>query len=240
MIIGGKPDLTGGVIIDSENKNIPYGPVLTGWHSIGNVTMSLDLLHPLSDALPVAMELDVSSKATGEVGFLNYGWWGMDVSPQTYTASFYALANAPRHPQNSFDVTLSLRSNLTGQTWCSTKLSNVSFPTLNYKQYHAKIKGCPQAPNSNNTFAITMEGEQVANSTFYFDLISLFPETFKGRKNGLRKDLAQAFFDMKPKFLRFPGGNNLEGVSVFKRWNWRKTIGDLKDRPGRPADWSYV
>ena len=83
------------------------------------------------------------------------------------------------------------------------------------------------------------DASEVAGETFYFDLISLFPETFKGRQNGLRKDIAEAFYDMKPQFLRFPGGNNLEGISVFKRWNWRKTIGPLKDRPGRPADWEY-
>jgi hypothetical protein len=41
---------------------------------------------------------------------------------------------------------------------------------------------------------------------FYFGLVSLFGETFKGRKNGLRKDIAEAFYDMQPKFLRFPGG----------------------------------
>lgn len=84
-----------------------------------------------------------------------------------------------------------------------------------------------------------MDAAEVGDSTYYFDLISVFPETFKGRKNGLRKDIAEAFYDMKPRFLRFPGGNNLEGVSVFKRWKWWNTIGPLKDRPGRPADWSY-
>jgi alpha-N-arabinofuranosidase len=102
------------------------------------------------------------------------------------------------------------------------------------------ISNSQLAPNINNTFAITMDASQVAGHTLYFGLISLFPETFKGRTNGLRKDLAQAFHDLKPKFLRFPGGNNLEGVSVQTRWKWWKTIGPLKDRPGRPADWDYL
>jgi alpha-N-arabinofuranosidase len=44
---------------------------------------------------------------------------------------------------------------------------------------------------------------------------------------------------MKPKFLRFPGGNNMEGLSIDTRWQWKKTIGPLINRPGRPADWGY-
>lgn len=56
---------------------MPYGPVLTAWDTIGNGTrMLLDILHPLSDALPVVMELDIppqSATGASEVGFLNYG-----------------------------------------------------------------------------------------------------------------------------------------------------------------------
>jgi alpha-L-arabinofuranosidase len=119
-------------------------------------------------------------------------------------------------------------------------IQDVDIPTLDYVQLNATISNSQKAPNRNNTFTITMDASQVAGHTLYFGLISLFPETFKGRKNGLRKDLAQAFHDLKPKFLRFPGGNNLEGVSVQTRWKWWKTIGPLKDRPGRPANWDYL
>ncbi|KAF1991766.1 glycoside hydrolase family 51 protein [Aulographum hederae CBS 113979] len=238
IVPGAVAGLEGNTIISSENPTIPFGPVLTGWAPIGNVRMSLDLLHPLSDALPTVMQVDIPANATGEVGFLNYGWWGMEVMPQQYTASFYALANAPRSNGNTTSFTLSLRSNITGETWASTTVSS-KIPFVDYIQLNATIKNTATAPNSNNTFAITMDASQVAGQTFYFDLISLFPETFANRPNGLRKDLAQAFHDMKPRFLRFPGGNNLEGVSVQTRWKWWKTIGPLKDRPGRPADWNY-
>jgi alpha-L-arabinofuranosidase len=165
----------------------------------------------------------------------------MDVRPQTYTASFYVLANAPRDgTANTTNFKLSIRSNITGETWASTTISSVKVDTLNYIQLNATIQNTVTAPNSNNSFTITMDASQVAGKTFYFSLISLFPETFKNRPNGLRKDIAEAFYDLKPSFLRFPGGNNLEGVSVAARWNWRKTIGPLKDRPGRPGDWSYI
>lgn len=149
----------------------------------------------------------------------------MDVRPQTYTFSFYALANAPRYMQNVTTFTASLRSNFTGETWASTTLETVQLPTVDYIQLNGTIQNTVWAPDVNNTFGITMDASQVAGQTFYFDLISLFPETFKGRQNGLRPDIAEAFYDMKPQFLRFPGGNNLEGISVASRWNWRNTIG---------------
>jgi alpha-L-arabinofuranosidase len=63
------------------------------------------------------------------------------------------------------------------------------------------------------------------------DMVSLFPEkTFKGRRNGLRADLAQAFADMKPGFLRFPGGCIVEGKDFDNMYRWKDTIGDVAER----------
>jgi alpha-N-arabinofuranosidase len=162
------------------------------------------------------------------------------VTPQTYTASFYVLANAPRKKNNSVNFRLSIRSNSTNEMWANATIQNIDVPTLDYVQINAKLHSTKTAPDVNNTFTVTFDAAQVAGQTLYFSMFSLFPETFKGRKNGLRKDIAEAFHDMKPKFLRFPGGNNLEGVSVQTRWKWWKTIGPLKDRPGRPANWNYL
>lgn len=160
----------------------------------------------------------------------------MDIRPQTYSASFYVLRPKLGKP---VDFTLSLQSNLTGETWASSTISAFDIPNIDYAQLNATIVNEKTAPNSNNTFSITMDASQVAGQTLYFNLVSVFPETFKGRKNGLRKDLAEAFYNLKPKFLRFPGGNNMEGESVATRWKWWKTVGPLKDRAGRPADWGY-
>jgi alpha-N-arabinofuranosidase len=110
---------------------------------------------------------------------------------------------------------------------------------VDYMEVEAEIKNAKTAPNTNNVFALTVDGSENAGQTFYFGLVSLFGETFKGRKNGLRKDLGEAFNDLQPKFLRFPGGNNLEGISQDTRWKWFETVGPLKDRPGRPGNWGY-
>ncbi|MFH4967508.1 alpha-L-arabinofuranosidase C-terminal domain-containing protein [Gaetbulibacter sp. M240] len=63
------------------------------------------------------------------------------------------------------------------------------------------------------------------------DMISLFPEdTWKGRKNGLRKDLVQLLADLNPGFLRFPGGCIVEGRTLARRYQWKKTVGPMEDR----------
>ncbi|MDT8416932.1 MAG: alpha-L-arabinofuranosidase C-terminal domain-containing protein [Lutibacter sp.] len=74
---------------------------------------------------------------------------------------------------------------------------------------------------------ITFEGAGIID----VDMISLFPEdTWKGRKNGLRKDLVQLLDDMNPGFLRFPGGCIVEGRTLEQRYQWKKTVGDVENR----------
>ena len=76
-------------------------------------------------------------------------------------------------------------------------------------------------------FAITFKGEGELN----VDMISLFPEdTWNKRKNGLRKDLVQSLYDLKPKFVRFPGGCIVEGKYLTNAYNWKHTVGPVETR----------
>lgn len=78
-----------------------------------------------------------------------------------------------------------------------------------------------------------------------FDFVSLFPmNTYKGRENGLRKDVAEFLADLKPKFMRFPGGCLVHdgALSSDERdscYRWKNTIGDIKKRPARRNNWRY-
>ena len=168
------------------------------------------------------------------IGFGILGWYGMNVSPQTYNVSMHIMAtNCP----GLTGVTVSLRSNLTGQVFASERIPISKLSTTSYTHVQHKLVNEAQAPNSNNTFAVTFDGADIAGSSFYVTLVSVFPETFKGRHNGLRKDLGENIYDLKPKFLRFPGGNNIEGQTYETRWIWNNTIGLQKHRVGRPGDW---
>lgn len=75
---------------------------------------------------------------------------------------------------------------------------------------------------------------------YALDMISLFPrKTFKGRKNGLRADLAQAIADIRPRFVRFPGGCLAHGDGLDNIYNWKETIGPLETRKPLPNIWRY-
>ena len=67
--------------------------------------------------------------------------------------------------------------------------------------------------------------------TLDVDMLSLFPvDTWKGRPKGLRKDMVQMLADMKPGFIRFPGGCIVEGKDLANRFQWKKTVGPITER----------
>ncbi len=75
--------------------------------------------------------------------------------------------------------------------------------------------------------------------TLWLAQVSLFPPTYKGRPNGNRPDLMGLLSAMKPKFLRFPGGNYLEGSTPADRFPWKETLGPIERRPGHKSPWGY-
>lgn len=189
-----EPHLPGQHIVKSENPSLPFAPVLDGWYPIGDVKLSLDLLHPLSDALQVALQVDIPLDAKGEVGFKNDGFWGMAVYPQTYNLSFYAQASGFRWNYTLSKFHCSLRNNKTGETFVSTTipLSQSTRPVpYMYRKYTTQLVNRVTTSTSNNSLYITMDAEEIKGQTLYFDLISLFPETYKDRPNGLRRDIAE-------------------------------------------------
>lgn len=63
------------------------------------------------------------------------------------------------------------------------------------------------------------------------DFVSLFPrKTWKNRPGGLRADMVQALADLKPGFMRFPGGCIVEGFNLGNRYQWKNTIGPVDER----------
>ena len=72
------------------------------------------------------------------------------------------------------------------------------------------------------------------------DVVSLFPQkTFRNRSNGLRADLGQTIADLKPKFMRFPGGCLVHGRSLDSIYNWKETVGPIEQRKAKPNMWGY-
>jgi alpha-N-arabinofuranosidase len=221
-----------------QNRAFQYSkafPVNTDhYFPISNAALSIQFLdEPLSDALPASMHVAAGngSYSTGKIGFKNDGYWGMDVRVQSYTGSFWV--------KGAYDgsFTASLDSNLTSECFGSVGVPSKSVAD-EWTEHTFELVPEKDASNSNNTFSITFDGA-AASGGLDFNLISLFPPTYKDRKNGLRVDIAEALADMNPHFLRVPGGNMLEGLTNDTRWDWKNTLGPLRTRPGFQGVWEY-
>ncbi|KAF2637950.1 glycoside hydrolase [Massarina eburnea CBS 473.64] len=212
-------------------------PVSTShWTPINGAALSIAKLStPLSQALPSNLHVtpgNSSNSSSGTIGFANDGFWGFDVRKQEYKGSFYVFGAY----EGKF--TASLQSALTNETFGSVDIPSES-SNSEWIQHNFTLVPTKDAPNSNNTFALTFSSSGLTSTALDFNLISLFPPTYKNRTNGLRPDIAEALVGLNPKFLRFPGGNALEGPDLKNPWRWNETIGPLKDRPGRPGTWGY-
>ena len=107
--------------------------------------------------------------------------------------------------------------------------------TTEWKKFELTLKTGRVAPTAKARFVITLDQP----GTVWLGLVSLFPPTWNDQPNGLRKDLMQMLVDLNPKFLRFPGGNYVEGDTVETRFDWKKTIGPIEERHGHPCPWGY-
>ncbi|MVM30010.1 alpha-L-arabinofuranosidase [Spirosoma sp. HMF4905] len=109
-----------------------------------------------------------------------------------------------------------------------TLASSVLAPAQTDNRWHkGELSFTAKATEPKAKLQLWFEG----NGVLDLDMISLFPtDTWKGRKGGLRADLVQLLADMKPGFIRFPGGCIVEGRDLAQRYQWKKTIGPLEDR----------
>ena len=199
----------------------------------GRCAISLAVSEPFSEALPVSLKLDATS-LTGdqEAKIVNEGYWGIPVRPNTtYKVSFYARGSmfGARGP-----LTVAIESNDRAEVLAKAEVPQL---TTGWQQYNVTLTtGADVKESAGNHFSISTK----SLGTYWFTQVSMFGPTYKDRWNGLRVDLMQKLVDMKPAFLRFPGGNFLEGDTVETRFDWKKTIGPVAERPGHASPWRYM
>ncbi|KAH6900847.1 alpha-L-arabinofuranosidase A [Coprinopsis sp. MPI-PUGE-AT-0042] len=211
---------------------------MSAWIAVNNASISMiKESSPVSTRLPNALRLAVPTGRSGPVGFANTGYEGIKVTQgTTYKASFYY--RFPTSSSFSGPITVQLQTS-SGKVLGSARVP-VSASKTNWNQVTFDLRATASGPSTDNQFAVTVDAKALAGQSIHFAMFSLFPPTFRNRANGMRKDLADALYELKPSFFRFPGGNNLEGQTVDRRWQWNATVGPLKERPGRFGDWSYV
>jgi alpha-N-arabinofuranosidase len=208
---------------DTEN----WVPVEQG---IARGTVMRDMSTGPSAALTASLKVTVTqADAQNTYGLRNRGWWGVPLrASSTYSGSVYAKADAAGGA-----LRVSLIANYTGKVLATAKLDPL---TKDWKQYSFNLKtGGDVAPTADNQIVVSVDKP----GTVWLQLLSVFPPTYKNRTNGNRVDLMEMMAAMHPQFLRFPGGNYLEGDHINERFDWKKTIGPLVDRAGHRSPWKY-
>ena len=186
-------------------------------------TMALDESQPVPNTT-LTRSLRLDAKQAG-AGVKNDGFWGVPVkSNTTYQVSFWAKAA----PGFRGELRAGLESNVGKMTFAQTKTGPL---TNGWRKYSGTLQTGNIAPSQSNSLAIRAS----APGTVWVTMVSLFPPTYKNRANGNRVDLMEKLAAMKPKFLRFPGGNYLDPG----HYEWKKTIGPLEKREVGPGAWGY-
>lgn len=213
-----------------DNRNYDH---MTAWSTVipdgARGKTDIHAEHPFSAKNPHYLVMDLYSGES--ISVINEGYNGIPLTAgATYDFSCFVACDGR---EAELEVTLESKDGeiyakdsfgVSNTEW--TQISGVL--TSSKTDYDARLRLCLKSC-----------------SRLYADMVSLFPQdTFKGRKNGLRKDIAQILADMKPRFMRFPGGclihdGSLNANDRDSMYRWKNTIGDVTQRPSRRSNWGY-
>ena len=199
-----------------KNRSFEFYKPLMGWKKTGEEYVGqFQIINRTGENN--ARYLRLESLQAKELSLENEGFRGMGVK----AGEHYLFSILARQGEGASALKVELLDS-TGRVIGKTELKGFS---SEWKTYEAKFVN--SATDSKASLRINLTGKGVVE----IDMVSLFPEnTWKQRKNGLRADLVQKLADLKPGFLRFPGGCIVEGHELETRYQWKKTVGNVDDR----------
>ncbi|MDR2813850.1 MAG: carbohydrate binding domain-containing protein [Prevotellaceae bacterium] len=218
-----------------QNRDFEYDPSdkegrdknwnhLTAWRTTSEkCTLDIDTVLPIhpNNRHYAALRTD------GAGGLTNSGFDGVSVKAgEKYV--FSVFARSPEAQKGAVAVRLSDKN---GNAIGEARTKKI---TAEWKKYEVTLLADKTVPDAQLTVAPQLSGR------VDLDMVSLFPQsTFKGRKNGLRADLAQAIADIHPRFVRFPGGCVAHGDGLENMYRWKNTVGALESRKPQRNLWGY-
>jgi len=214
----------------------PSYHALMAWEKVergnGSVNICVKEETPLHEKNPHYLVMEILSSGNG-VGVMNTGFEpGIPIeNGKSYLFSCFARRNT------SFDEPLVITlESVSGKLYGKAEIVVNSSDWLKYE-----VTLTAEGRDYSGRLVLTTKGQ----GEFHMDLVSLFPkETYKNRSNGMRKDIAELLVNMKPKFMRFPGGclvhdGSLNSNDRNSMYRWKNTIGDIEKRPSRRNNWGY-
>ena len=217
-----------------QNRDFEYTPrdhhgwhASTAWRLASAAEPKIVDVKPLGKHNPHALSIAADT-------LYNSGWDGMALKAGAkYDFSFYVNTTAKK----KFSVAIVENGRVVAEAKLSVKPADKKAARQvgnGWQKYEATLTA--SADTKAAELRIVAEGGQEA----LIDMVSLFPQdTFKGRKNGLRRDLAQTIADLQPKFVRFPGGCMSHGDGIDNIYHWNHTVGELYERVPDRNIWNY-
>lgn len=201
-----------------KNRSFEFSSPLMGWkeQKQNNANGSILIINR-GEQVPNPRFARFTVRSASGYGISNEGFRGMGITANNQ----YDLSLLARVPEGNVKLRIEL-VNAANQPIGET---SISLAGNEWKKYTATLTST--ATEAKAKLNIWFEGTGIVDA----DMISLFPKnTWKNRPGGLRADLVQLLADMKPGFLRFPGGCIVEGKELTNRYQWKKTVGAVDER----------
>nr|WP_321408593.1 alpha-L-arabinofuranosidase C-terminal domain-containing protein [uncultured Carboxylicivirga sp.] len=208
-----------------KNRSFEFEHPFVGWTPFGDVTIKSD--DPCFDKNPNYVHITGKGLRTFS-GLENAGFKGIGIKKDAeYRLSFHARAEEGK--------TIRLKLEIVNSNNDPIAVKNIEVSGDEWSKHTTTL-------TANSTDAHCKFRLMVENWGYIeMDHISLFPvDTWKGRENGLRKDLVQALYDLTPGVFRFPGGCIVEGNTVESRYQWKNSVGPVENRPLNINRWNYT
>ena len=216
-----------------KNRSFEFSPDhLMGWQAFGMVEVKND--GPF-DKNPHYVRLYCAGHNDMWTGLQNEGFFGIGLKRDA-EYRFSVWARVPDGKVQTLRVQLINEYGLEEHQEFASK--DIKVTSSDWKKYSVVIKSPRTIQDANLRLFLCSEKGRNGDGVMDVEHISLFPvDTWMGHENGMRKDLAQALYDMRPGVFRFPGGCIVEGATMDTRYQWKNTVGPVENRPLNKNRW---
>lgn len=212
-----------------KNRSFEFPQHFMGWKTFGKVSLKDD--GPF-ERNPHYVRLAYAGHPHKQTGLDNEGFFGVGIKKGA-EYRFSVWARVAEGEPAKIRVELADTKSMGEQQAFAT--ADVTVDSREWKKYQVILK--PEVTNPKAILRVFLASRQTVD----LEHISLFPvDTWQGHENGLRKDLAQALADIKPGVFRFPGGCIVEGTDIASRYDWKKSVGMVENRPLNENRWQYT
>lgn len=216
-----------------KNRSFEFPQNLMGWNSFGKVEVKND--GPF-ERNPHYVRLSGAGHGEKYTGLENEGFFGVSFrKDEEYRFSVWARTDNPGAKPK---IRVELFDPATGEESQVFAKKNIEITSDKWTKYTVVLT--PSATVERGRLRIFL-AKPDDKASVDLEHVSLFPvKTWKGHENGLRNDLAQALYDLKPGVFRFPGGCIVEGTELPDRYQWKNTVGPVENRPLNLNRWQYT